>query len=186
MWNFMVRFLNNKGFTLIEYLLGISLVSILLISIFSLFHFTNESLVISENHNDTYLNGQYGLEYIKREVLTADKIISSSKIKGLERKFPNNIGFVLMIKSENKFTFITYYIENNNLIRIASNEDVKSYPNSSQLKGFNEICTNIISFNNTNIDVGNKLLNLSIDVGKDNSLMMNFKTTVFLRCLMDF
>lgn len=188
MWNFMVAFLNpkSKGFSLIEYLLGIGLISVLLVSIFPLFYIVRESYLLSESYNDIYLNGQYGLEYIKNEVLSADKIISSSKIKGLDRQFPNNIGFVLMVRNGDEFTFITYYIGGKKLIRIASNENTANYPHVSKLKGFNEIARDILSFTNTDINVENKLLNLEIRVGRKQSNPIDFKTTIYLRCLLDF
>src|SRR5699024_9782412 len=186
MWRFMVQFQNKNGFTLIEFILGITLISMLILTIFSIFTFVDSSVKISEENNDIFLNGQYGLEYIKNEILISDKIISSSKFSDLNKDFPTNIGFVLMVRNKNKLKFITYYIENNNLVRIACEVDKYIYPNSVNFKGFNQICTNLNSFKGTNIDLKNKILHLKINMVNNQTSSLNFKSTILLRPDIEF
>lgn len=186
MWSWQLQFQKNKGFTLIEFILSISLMSIVLISIFSLLQYANMSLDRSDDMEEVLLNGRYGLEYIKGEVLSADRLVSSSKFKNLDRKYPTNIGFVIMKENGNLYKFITYYKKNNELIRISCEKALNNYPSESNFKGFNQICTNLIDLGSTYIDTDKELLNLYLDMGVENKSMMEFKSTIYIRCLMDF
>lgn len=184
MWKSMVQF-RNKGFTLIELILGMNLIFILLITIFSLFNFSSKSLAIYEKKDNIFLNGQYGLDYIKSEVLTSDKIISVSKFPNLNERYPNNIGFVIMKEENKQFRYITYYIGDNKLVRLSCVGDSIKYPNGSSFSGFNQICTDILSFHDSNIDAKNKMLNLDIKMGINGDAKMIFKSDIYLRCILD-
>lgn len=191
MWKFQVPFQNNKGFTLIEFILGITLTTILLITIFSLFNYSNRILERSDNMDRIILNGRFGLEYIRDEVLIADKIISSYKFKDLNLMYPTNIGFVIMKEKkksdgEISYDFITYYRKNDELMRIACENFTGNYPSQGNFKGFNQICTNLTLLENTNINIDNKVLNLQLNMGLNDESIMEFKSTIYLRCLIDF
>lgn len=185
MLNYMALYQNNKGFTLIEFLLYFTISSILLLSILSLFIYSNKALNATDITDEIFLNGRYGLEYIKEEVLSADKIATSNKFKNLDSRYPTNIGFVLMKENGDLYEYITYYQKNDELIRIACKYSSKSYPSQDYFKGFNQISTNLLSLKNTKIDKENKILNLHLDMGLDNKSKMEFKYTTFFRCIID-
>ena len=99
MFNLKHGYLNKKGFTLLELILGIGIMSLLIITFYTILTFNlkvNEKALLED---EILLNGRYILEYIKGEINSADKIIVSDKFEGLDGKFPNNIGFVIDRKS---------------------------------------------------------------------------------------
>lgn len=182
MLNFLELSQNRRGMTLLELILTIALTIILLTTILSLLTYSNRSLMMADNMDEILLNGRFALEYIKGEILSADKIISSSKIKDLDFAYPTNIGFVIMEKTGNKYHFITYYRRNNELVRIACEKNLNNYPNQRDFKGYNQICSKLLYLENTNIDIENGIINLQLDMGEDEKSILEFKSTIFLRC----
>ncbi len=100
MWSIRHTYHRNRGFTLIEVILSLAICSLIIVPIFSILDFSIDACTIGEEKDQLMLNGRYAIEYIKNEIKTADKIISSDKIKSLKTKYPTNIGFVIMIVDE--------------------------------------------------------------------------------------
>ncbi|NLY47076.1 MAG: hypothetical protein GX053_13965 [Tissierella sp.] len=184
------RYLDNKGFFLLEILLSVSLICILLSSVYSIVRFTYNTTMQSDEIDTALLNGRYAIEYIKDEVMSADKIYFSSRFTNLDYNYPKNIGFVIMEK-ELKFgngkidsinyNYRTYYQKNDELIRIAYNTPNDSLFEGNLFSGHNQICSGIISFEDSNLDIGNNVVNLSIHMAQGNG-SLSLETTINLRC----
>lgn len=200
MWSTWFPFQRNKGYLLLELVISISITMILIISLYSMFEFTTTTTALGETMDEVLLNGRYGIEYIKEEISYADLIICSSKIKNLNVLYPSNIGFVIMQDLKNyipkayenkeeykyRYRFITYYLTGNKLQRISCNKDSPIYPEVKYMTGHNVVCESVLSILDSNVDFENKLINLSLSMGKDNKEMHKFKSTDFINCNTDY
>lgn len=176
----------NKGFTLIEFVLGMSLVSIVLCSVFVVLNHSMNIFQYGDESDEILLNGRYAIDYIKNEIMSADKIISSSKFKNLDFEYPTNIGFVIMSKGDIRCNYITYYKRNDELTRISCEGLENRYPNSTRFSGFNQVCTLLLDFNKTELKVENNLMEINLKLGYDNGNTVDFKSTIFIRCPIDY
>lgn len=154
----------NRGFTLIELLLSLTISSIIIICLSSILNFTINSCRIGEMEDEVLLNGRYAMEYIKKEIKSADKIISIEKFDDLDERYEDNFDFVIMKHDPNgiyEYNYSTYYLKNNVIYRIASNINKDKLPKGVSFQGHNEIAEYIISIEGTGIDFDTKLINLS-------------------------
>lgn len=186
----------NRGFTLIEIIIGITIASIVVASLCVLLGFSINAASYGDMEDEILLNGKFGMEYIKDKIQKADLIISSDKIKDLNTNYPSNIGFVILnidlIKPQNEklnvnkvYNYSTYYIKDNKLVRIARDNATSTYPTWSKLQGYNEVCEMVLSMKETNIDFENKIINLSLSMGKESEIL-ELKSTIFIRCSVDY
>lgn len=185
-WNLKLIFQRNKGFTLIELVLALGLSSILILSISSLLRFSKHVSVLSNEIDELMLNGRYAIEYIKDEVKSAEKIIPSSKISGLNGYYRENVGFVIVNKEDEIFNrFTTYYRKDDKLIRISGLAKNNTYPIYSQLQGHNEISEFIHSIKGTSLDIENKMIYLDFQLLSDSGQELNLKANYYVRCPID-
>jgi prepilin-type N-terminal cleavage/methylation domain-containing protein len=184
-------FQNRKAFTLIEFILGLTLLSIVLTTFFSIINFSRRALESVEFEDELLLNGRFGIEYLKEEIKSMDKVIDSNKISQLNTKYPNNIGFVLMsdnevVNSDDRYKFVTYYLNGDReLVRIAKHSYFNTYPMAKDFSGYNVICKNVFSIKDTIVDKENKLIKLSLNMGKDSGIL-KLKSTFFVGIKYDF
>ena len=54
----------HRGYTLIEFILGLALISILLGSFFTIINFSGRAVECVEFEDKLYLNGRFGIEYL--------------------------------------------------------------------------------------------------------------------------
>jgi len=196
MWNLNLSFQRLKGFSLIELILWLALFSVLMTASISLLINVNGLINRGHNQDTMLLTGQYALDYIKKEILGADRIIPSSKITNLDRIYPNNIGFVILnIKAEdNEFTgkkiytynYSTYYLKNDQLIRIATNRNDPNYPPAKEFSGYNQLCKGVAKLWKTRLDMVNKMIHLNLTISVANAQEQNFKSTIKLNCPIDY
>jgi len=187
---------DRDGFTLIELIIGISLTSILISLVFSIFLTTISTTAMTENQDEIILHGKYALELLVGEVRASDTVVSSNKIIELDELYPSNIGFLLIkdngvkdngtIVYNDRYNFTTYYLDGNKLKRIAINKDKPVYPKASDLKGYNEVCDYILSMDGTMIDFNDELLSINLNMGIDDKSYCNFKSTIYLRTKLDY
>ena len=182
---------DKRGFTLIELIVGIVVISILFSSIYSLLFFTNR-VTDKADHVDTLLyNGRYAMEYIKGEIIAADKVICSSKFEDLDRIYSSNIGFVTMEEqcqydklghiTNVNYNFRTYYQKKDELIRIAYNTPNKSLLDGKLFSGNNLISDGLRSLNHSILDVDNNLIKLFIELEQGDAELV-LESTINLRC----
>lgn len=183
------QYLNKVGFTLIEIVVALGLVSMILTSMFSILNYSNRVSYVCEFIDEMLLNGRFGIEYIKEELRTADKLISSERIEDLNFLYPDNIGFVLFIdriqeepsvSADERYRFVTYYLNNDKLVRISHNKGNKEPPHASKLSGYNELIHGVLSIEETEIEHENRLVKLSLFMGSDEKEVHNFKSCIFL------
>ncbi len=182
---------SKKGFTIIEFIIGFSILSIVLAGIFSILTYTTKASTQGQDMDELLLNGRFGIEYIKEELKNADMLISSDNILNLNSLYPENIGFVIfkdsgLINSDTRFNFATYYSKDNKLIRVATNRKFPIYPEGKNFSGFNEVCEGVLSIANTRVEVENKLIYLDISMGFEEDLFHSFKSCLFLDKDFDF
>lgn len=204
MWNIKHQFLRNKkgeittvtkcsGFVLIELIIVLAILSIIVSSFYSILELSTKSLIFADNEDEILLQGRYIIDYIKNEVKESDKIIASHKILNLDTQFPSNIGFVLFedksgaIESINeRYRFYTYYLKNDKLIRISINKDTSEYPIASDLRGYNEMCGDVLSIEDTYMDYEDKLLELKISFGRDGKEVHCFESALYINNIVDY
>lgn len=188
------QFLNKKGFSLIEMIISISIICILISGLYSLMNFTKIIVNKGDDIDTALYNGRYAIEQIKSEIISADKVYSSLKFRNIDYYYPNNIGFVTMKKEikfksskldEVKYNYVTYYQKNDELIRIAYNTLDDSLFNANSFSGHNQICNGLIDFTNSNLDIENNVINLSINMAQGNECLL-FETTMNLRCPIEY
>ena len=173
----------EQGFTLIELLLSLAISSILFLSFYSILKFTTNTCKIGEEIDELMLNGQYAIEYIKKEIRQAEKIISIEQIEGLNEKYPNNIGFVIMRHSpEKEYNYSTYYLKNNKIYRIAINKSDANLPRFSDFSGHNILAEHVVSIGDSNINFKTKTVDLQFIFKGVLGEEIVFKTKTFIRC----
>lgn len=179
----------NKGFLLMDLLIGLAVGSILFTSICSLFKYCINSSKIAEEKEDLTLNGRYAIEYMKNEIKSADEIILIDKIKGYDEKYSNNFGFVIKQKIEIKLLkpinkdkrfenrYIIYYINDCYLRRDSVTQKTERIPEAREFSGSNTIAEKIKSIDGSHIDFNDKRIiimlklcgrwNKSLEVGTE-------------------
>lgn len=185
MLNLRRSYLPNRGFTVIELILVMAISSMLVLPFISILNLSNISCASTEEKDELMLNANFAIDYIKYEIKSADKIISSQKFKELDAKYPTNIGFVIKINDlqEGKSRYITYYTDKDNLIRIACEKENENYPEMKDFKGFNEICEFVESIERNTLNGDNPTIDL--DFKFNNKCDLNVKSNVFIRCEID-
>lgn len=195
MYSLKLRYESRKAFTLVELILFMAISSLLMLTFFSVLTF---NLRMSEKNlleDEMLLNGRYILEYIKEEIANADRILPSSSFVGLDEKFPTNIGFVIVkvnsyeeiVKDEKKYrekhcNYSTYYFKENKVIRIATdNIPANKLPYHGLFKGYNEIAGGLLDNSKITLQE-NDIVKFDLSLGEDNKSIVNFKSTIKLRC----
>lgn len=154
---------NVEGFTLIEVLLTIAIISILVTVCCFILEYTTVVCREEDMEDEMLLNGKYAIEHIKKEIQTADKIISIDKFEGLNDKYEKNIGFVILHyfpDKELKYNYSTYYFKNNSIYRIAINTSSESYPIGRAFGGHNKVADYVISIDGTSINFNTNIIEL--------------------------
>lgn len=186
MFNIKHIYLQNKGFTLLEVLLTLGISSIIILSLFCILDFSIDACTLSDEKDELILNGRYAIEYIKDDIKSADKIISSDKIVGLNTKFPTNIGFVMIIDEENgSYRYITYHLNSNKIVRMACTRFNEEYPSSYYFDGYNDLCEYVDDISDTKFMTELNIVYLDFKFKKNNS-ELNLKSNVFIRCPIDY
>jgi prepilin-type N-terminal cleavage/methylation domain-containing protein len=177
--------LGNSGFTLLELLLALAISSIIIVSLYSVLNFTVKTCKLGDEEDEVLLNGRYAIEYIKREIKSAEKIIDINMIPDLKKEYENNIGFIIMryINDGNyKYNYSTYYLKNDKIYRIAANMNTENYPNSNAFEGHNQIAEYVTSLEETRINFEAKLIDLTFTLKGEYTKETRFNTKLYIRC----
>lgn len=170
----------SSGFTLLELIVSIGIISIISLSLVGLVTINNRLLVKAEGDSERLLDEYYGLEFIKNEIYSADYLIPIS-LTTIPKTY-ENIGYVIgqvdYNENTNKSTTykqILYWVHNNRLIRSVSEEENVFWGYGTAYQGNNIIFENITNIENVMED---KTLKLSFT----NSDGSEFDTTIKIRC----
>lgn len=192
MWNIKHTYPLNKGFTLIEVILALAIISVIILPLFSILDFSIKACTAGEQTDELMLNGRYAIEYIKNEIKSADKIISSDKIEGLKAKYPTNIGFVIMISDIGETgkilsrNYITYHTKNDILVRIARSVEGEKYPSANYLGGYNDMCELVEGIGNTKFTPEQSIISLDFKFKHESGKNLELKTDIYIRCPIDY
>ena len=97
------------------------------------------------------------------------------------------MGFVIMNEFDTGYRYISYYHTEGSIHRIAYNKvNNLAYPNSKDKAGYNFVSEYILSIEDSNIDFENRLINLNIKVGLDDIEYHSYKSTIGIRCPVDY
>lgn len=183
-------YLNKKGFSLIELILGICLSSILLMCFYSLLHYTMNISKIHDEKDTILTNGRYALLYIKDEIKNCDKIIDIKKFEGLDETYPENIGFVIMKITKDKYNkliykYFTYFLKNDILVRIGCEVNNPNYlPDQSDFSGHNTLCNKMDSLEKFNYNPDKNILKIKLSLN-NGAKTLDFKSDIYLNCSVD-
>lgn len=183
-------YLNRKGFSLIELVLGIFITTILFMSLYSLLIYTIKVSKMTDEKDNALSNGRYALLYIKDEIKNADMIIDISKFKDLDESYGDNIGFVILNKNINaddreiNYNYKTYYLKNDQLVRLACNQGEERYPTKDNFAGYNEICSGLKSLKKFIYDSDKNIIKIRLTLN-NGSKDYDFKSDIFLNCPVD-
>lgn len=180
----------NKGFTLLELILYLGIVSIIVLALFSVLSFTVELYMKGQEEDKILLNGRHAIEYIKKEIKGADKIISIDYIEELNEKYENNIGFVIFNYDVNNpegynYNFVTFYLKEDKIYRIAANSSNSTLPKYTAFSGFNIVAESVFSIEGTEIDFDRRIIKLNIILKDISGKKHQFKSTISIRCTVE-
>lgn len=152
----------NRGFTLIEVLLVISIIGIIM---FPIGNYLNSIIFIENsirNKDKLIREGKFGILFIDYEIRNSKKIYDVEEMKGYRREF-DDFGFLIELDQgiKNQSTYILYYKKANRIRRRALNREANKCPNFSTISNNAYTGDNIILENIADIDVNyNKETNI--------------------------
>lgn len=177
---------NEKGFTLIELIIALSIFSMIILIFYNILSISISSGEKMEKENEYIQNGKHVINYIAKEIRSADEVISSNKFKYLNQKYPVNLGFVIKREVDNnKYLYITYYHYFDKIRRIAvvSKEE---YPNGYLFSGHNNIAEYIYNIEGTVVNLEKKIITLEFLIGEEENRNIHLKTILYLSCPVDY
>lgn len=174
--------MNNYGFTFIELIISIAILSIIFVLIGTVLDLGFEATENGEQTLNTLQRGQYLINKITSEVREGSGILDINKIKDINKsKYRDNFGFVILNQEKEKF--ILYYRENRyNRIKRATAENIKGKSiKASNFLGHNIIGNYVEKINNNGLNKENKIINLRISI-KNKRSIINFNKDISVQC----
>ncbi|NLY21133.1 MAG: hypothetical protein GXZ08_07630 [Tissierellia bacterium] len=174
----------SSGMTQIELLVGISIISIIGMALFSLLFVNNNLLNSIENSNDEIINRYYGIEYLRNEISNSDLIIPSKYFKNSTTMKP--LAFVIQKEvysyrrnSNNKerYNKVIYCVKGDKLIRNSCKSNEFKFENLKIFSGYSEILTGVEKVNSS-IDYESSQIKIKIEFTNGDFATINMK----LRC----
>lgn len=186
---------DKKGYSLIEVILSIFLISIITLTAFSLLNFFTITSKKSNFEDAVLSNGRYAFEYIIDEIKRADRIVSSEKFSGLNDKYPKNLGFVIYNYEDKVYKDIPhgytfYYVneDNNSLYRIKLRRGHTNYPSSNTFAnsgGINFLSDNVKDISNIEVNFQSNIIHLDFIFGTE-EFSYDFSTIESIYCETDY
>lgn len=184
-------YLENKGFTLVELILVLGIFSIIMLPMYSIMNLTTNAYTSLEENDELLLNARFAVEYIKKEIRSADIVVSADKIKNLKAQDPTNIGFLLVFIKGDKHQYITYHLKDREIVRLSTIVNENTYPKWDSFfknSGYNKVCKLVYSINDTRIDFENSMINLDFvfSNSSDSKSFFRTKADIFIRSNIDY
>lgn len=181
MLNFKLRETWNKGFTLVELVIGIALTALLISLCFTVFNFTSRVSNGVQVEDDFLLQGRFAIEYIREEITKANEIISMDDYLPDNFVYTDTLGFFI-IKEEVYFNHIFYKLDGEILTRISFETQDKCPKKMPSKKGNNPILEDVVEIKDSYYDKENKLMCIVIRTkNKSNDKEHCFMETLYLR-----
>ena len=179
---------SNKGFTLIELIIGIGLTGMLISLSFSVFDTTSRISKQVSIEDDFLLQGRFAIEYIRDDITEDNKDIRSIQIVSMKDYLPDKfnytdtLGFFIVKEEKKEFNHIFYKLEGETLSRVSFGSPIKLPKNMTSDKGNNPVLENVSSIKDSYYDKENELLCLIIKTkDKSRSKEYKFMETLYLR-----
>ena len=179
---------SNKGFTLIELIIGIGLTGMLISMSFSVFDTTSRISKQVSIEDDFLLQGRFAIEYIRDDITEDNKAIKSIQIVSMKDYLPDKfnytdtLGFFIVKEEKKEFNHIFYKLEGETLSRVSFGSPIKLPKNMTSDKGNNPVLENVSSIKDSYYDKENELLCLIIKTkDKSRSKEYKFMETLYLR-----
>jgi len=173
--------MRNRGFTLIELVIGIGLTGLLIALAFSIFSFTSRVSNEVQVEDDYLLQGRFAIEYIREEIIGASEIVSMDDYLPDNFLYTDTLGFFI-VKEDAYFNHIFYKLDGEILTRISFETHDKCPKNMPGLRGNNPILENVYDIKDSYYDKDNMLLCLVIRTrDKADGKEYSFMETLYLR-----
>lgn len=177
----------NKGFTLIELVIGIAFTGLVISLSFSVFSFTSKVASGVSVEDDFLLQGRFAIEFIKDEFTKDDPAIKSIEVVSMEDYLPEDFRYTdtlrfFVIKEETNYKHIFYKLDGETLTRIGFETADKKPNRMPTMRGNNPILEDVVDIGDTYYDKENKLLCIVIRTkNKANGKEYCFMETIYLR-----
>ena len=182
MLNFKHLEIGNKGFTLIELVIGIALTGLLLSLSFNTFYFATGVSKDILLEDDFLLQGRFAIEYIRDEVIEAVEIISMDDYLPRNFSYTERLPFFIVKKEGNIYNHIFYRLADHTLYRTDFKSNIYCPIDMPNNGGHNFILDNIYDIQNTYYDKENMLLCIWIKTkNESNSKEYSFTETLYLK-----
>lgn len=154
----------NDGYTLLEMVITLFLMSILFLLILRIGNLNNEITDFYHSNYKKVYEGKYCIEYISKEIESADEIANINIL--LNNENDDNMGFLIINKEDLIYQYIYFYLKNGTVYRFsARSEEKPSYAlnlKSAEI-GINAIMDDVKSINGSKIDKNRKLIDIELE-----------------------
>ncbi|MBC7087249.1 MAG: prepilin-type N-terminal cleavage/methylation domain-containing protein [Tissierellales bacterium] len=164
------RDLSNDGFTLIELIISISIISVIIVGIYNIIFISTKSMNLVDEKDEYLVSGIYVIEYISDEIRSADLILPSSMIKNLDKMYPYNLKFVILNINEGNYDYVTYYYTGKEIVRLNCKLSNANLPEISNFNGYNKLDIGISNIWNTGLELNNNMIYLDFTFEGTHSL----------------
>ncbi|TFZ39747.1 prepilin-type N-terminal cleavage/methylation domain-containing protein [Soehngenia longivitae] len=156
---------SNDGFTLIELIISLAIISILVLGIYNLIFLSTNAMGIEDEADDYLVSGTYVVEYISDEIRSGDYILPSYLIKNLDITYPYNFKFVILNKSDDINEYITYYYTGKEIVRISHKTSSNNLPEISKFDGYNKLDLGVSDIGDSGLNLDNNVVYLDLTFG---------------------
>lgn len=160
-----VQDFSNDGFTLIELIISIAIISILILGIYNLVFLSTNAMKIENEADDYLVSGTYVVEYISDEIRSGDYILPSYLIKNLDVTYPYNLRFVILNKDNDVNYYITYYFTGKEIVRLSYKTALETLPEISKFDGYNKLDIGVSDIGDSGLDLKNDVVYLDLTFG---------------------
>lgn len=172
--------LDNKGVIFLEYLLGITIISILLIGFFSMIFTLNKNYLNYFKANSLENQGDFAIDYIYKDIVASDYIYSTEDLDF--KKYKENLGFLLIKEEKSQlktiYNYSLYYIDGRNLIKVTYRDKEYFKIKESKFDGYNNLAQNVKKANSS-LDEISGLIKLDIHLN-DKNMDKKFSKIIYL------
>ena len=180
---------NWKGFTLIEVILSLFILSILLVVINSFLSLSLSLSKASEEKLYSLQDMRYTLDKIYEDILQCDRVIPSEKIDNLRVKgFDDNFGFIIVKSVDNETDNYTLYYKDKsykNIKRVSTSKPKGVLPSYNNFAGYNELSGLVKSIDGSGLDVENKMIRINLTILNNKEDEITFHREILLSCPID-
>ncbi len=153
-------FRRHDAFTLIEMIAALAIASILFIGFTGTFRLALESDHEISVADDRLSSGRHALDFISKEIRSAQAVLP---FETEEYPYRHNMGYALQSKEGEKYHYIFYYLDGENLRRYSVRNTISDRVEYKSGKtGINTITDSVFSIEGSYYDLEKKLIRICI------------------------